>query len=75
MADEVRSHVFAAPGDLPVRYRDMGDGTYALVVVAEAVVVRDGDQIRKHVPRAVGDIPLRFQDLGDGSYALVVVAG
>lgn len=34
MADEIRQYPAVAPGDLPVTFKDMGDGTYALVVSA-----------------------------------------
>lgn len=31
MADEIRDYEPQAPADLPLKWRDMGDGTYALV--------------------------------------------
>lgn len=35
MADEIREYKPVAPADLPVKFRDMGDGTYAQVFAVD----------------------------------------
>lgn len=38
MADEIRKHIPLAPGDISLKFRDMGDGTYAPVLAISGAV-------------------------------------
>lgn len=42
MSDLIVQHPANAPGDIPIKFKDMGDGTYALVVSSQATLSGGG---------------------------------